>query len=342
MIFVFSGGSELSPDDCLVVTLSCTNGAGTVTAATGMVSGYASRAESSDASMCSFSKASISLSGVQYRQEQLSESAAVQDLLVSLAGLDLRLQDLRSMHDILQHVLQVTEEPSAVDSLSAVTCKTPYSTGPKVWPAAACLCSALLQPRVTNWLRNRTVLELGCGLALPSLTALLAGARSAILTDSGPDVKAVMTAALSTALSEYSRNGCLEFQSLIWGRAGVHDLLSTGKPCPSLVLCCDCVYEPFFGDDSWKQLAETIAGVLCAPQEDVPSAESALQSERAGLLAVEHRMEGLDGVDDFLATLEGLGLRVHSALSDHAGDATTADVGIYWVAQPQVFDSLPL
>lgn len=55
------------------------------------------------------------------------------------------------------------------------------------WPAARGLCRRLS----TTSLRNRSVLELGCGLALPSLIAARMGAR-VIATDQHPDTEAFL------------------------------------------------------------------------------------------------------------------------------------------------------
>lgn len=56
-----------------------------------------------------------------------------------------------------------------------------------VWPSALALCGYLLQERIYHHLQGRSLIELGCGLALPSLVAAQAGANCTA-TDHHPDV----------------------------------------------------------------------------------------------------------------------------------------------------------
>ena len=56
-----------------------------------------------------------------------------------------------------------------------------------VWPSALALCGFLQQKKWMHWLKGKSLLELGCGLALPSIVAARMGAR-VLATDHHPDV----------------------------------------------------------------------------------------------------------------------------------------------------------
>src|SRR6185295_10916368 len=79
-----------------------------------------------------------------------------------------------------------------------------------VWPAARALAEELA--RRGEALAGKTVLELGCGLALPALVAVKLGAR-VTATDLHPDVPAFL--ARNLALNELAPDA-LEYLELDW------------------------------------------------------------------------------------------------------------------------------
>ena len=98
----------------------------------------------------------------------------------------------------------------------------------ELWPSALALAAVVAE----RPLDGTRVLELGCGLALPSLAAASAGAR-VLATDWSPD-------AVSLAALNARRNG-LEIETAVasWERP---DRLIPGAPWP-LVLASDVLYE---------------------------------------------------------------------------------------------------
>lgn len=56
-----------------------------------------------------------------------------------------------------------------------------------VWPSSLALCGFLLQKKWSQFIRGKSLLELGCGLALPSMVAARLGAH-VLATDFHPDV----------------------------------------------------------------------------------------------------------------------------------------------------------
>jgi predicted nicotinamide N-methyase len=122
-------------------------------------------------------------------------------------GLELRIEALASLDqtiDLLFEELKRTGDERLLEDLC------PYFG--KVWPAARGLAEHLaLHP-----LEGRTLLEVGCGLALPSLLAARKGAR-VVATDFHPDVPAFLELNLkANALTPAQ----LEYRALDWRKPG--------------------------------------------------------------------------------------------------------------------------
>ena len=98
----------------------------------------------------------------------------------------------------------------------------------ELWPSALALARAV----AARPLRGRRVLELGCGLALPSIVAALAGAR-VLATDWSPD-------SVAFAEANARRNG-VEIETVVceWARP---EAIVSGAPW-DLVLASDVLYE---------------------------------------------------------------------------------------------------
>ena len=98
----------------------------------------------------------------------------------------------------------------------------------ELWPSAVALARSVAGMR----LRGKTVLELGCGLALPSIAAALAGAR-VLATDWSPE-------ALVFAGRNAARNGT-ELETALVAWADADELVERGPW--QLVLAADVLYE---------------------------------------------------------------------------------------------------
>jgi predicted nicotinamide N-methyase len=85
-----------------------------------------------------------------------------------------------------------------------------------IWPAARAVAEHLA--RMGGWLKDKTVLEVGCGLALPSLVAAKLGAR-VTATDFHPDVPKF----LERNLALNGITSALSYRELNW-REGARDL----------------------------------------------------------------------------------------------------------------------
>ena len=127
---------------------------------------------------------------MRYRLRRICEAAgALQVPLDRIASIDEAVDDLIALGD-------AGLDPAEVLRL------TPYFG--TLWPSARGLARFMAEH--PEWLAGQTVLELGCGLALPALVAARLGAR-VIAVDHHPDVPAFLTrnAALSGVQIEYLR-----------------------------------------------------------------------------------------------------------------------------------------
>ena len=114
----------------------------------------------------------------------------------------------------------------------------------ELWPSGV----ALARRVAARALHGARTLELGCGLALPSLAAALAGGR-ALATDWSPQ-------AIELALANAERNGiALEALRCAWTEP---DAIVTRAPW-DLVLCADLLYEQR-NADTLLELLPRLAG----------------------------------------------------------------------------------
>jgi predicted nicotinamide N-methyase len=127
----------------------------------------------------------------------------------------------------------------------------------ELWPSAIALARRLRSLQ----LGGQRVLELGCGLALPSVVAALQGAR-VLATDLQPD-------ALAAAAHNAEANDVeLELMTLDW-----RELDEIAERLPfDLVLCADVLYETHQVDSLLDVLTELRSPVLLADQGRAPGA----------------------------------------------------------------------
>lgn len=134
----------------------------------------------------------------------------------TIGSFQLKIECLENLNETIDQVFKYLENegnPQALEELC------PYFG--VVWPAARGLAEYLAK-RETSELKNKTVLELGCGLALPSLLAAKLGAK-VISTDFHPVVPEFLESNIKrneiTHLNYYSVNWEKEahsFSNLDW------------------------------------------------------------------------------------------------------------------------------
>ncbi|KAI2508924.1 Methyltransferase small domain [Fragilaria crotonensis] len=117
------------------------------------------------------------------------------------------------------------------------------------------------------WIRNRTILELGCGTGLVSLACARLGAARVVATDGNPSVVALAaenvkrnaknapdTATTTTMKTNDHDFATVETTTLSWGLLNAMEY----SDCADLVLGSDLTYN----SGTWRVLGETIGTVL--------------------------------------------------------------------------------
>jgi predicted nicotinamide N-methyase len=168
--------------------------------------------------------------------------------------------------------------------------------GTRMWRAAVVAAEYLIQQRPTT---PTTLLELGCGLGLPGILLGLLLEYHVVLTDKDSLVDQILNNIEQLPPLTNAYHARIRANRLDWSVQGVHNLLrvridnndrhhhdSSGF---DIVLNCDCIYEPLYGE-SWRMLLECQQELL------------RLKPDTYMLTAVErHR---LDGVDTYLQCLK--------------------------------------
>lgn len=166
--------------------------------------------------------------------------------------------------------------------------------GTRVWHAAIRAIEYLDRHHHTDLKGGSTLLELGCGLGVPGMIACQLGAE-VLLTDQIN----IMSQLSKNVLDNFPNNSninslstTIDARPLSWSRDGVMKLLGDlGKSRDGfdIVLNCDCVFEPLYGD-SWKLLVEVLDQLLKVNPNSIV------------LTSVERR--SFDGIDHFLEKMD--------------------------------------
>jgi Lysine methyltransferase len=173
--------------------------------------------------------------------------------------------------------------------------------GTRVWRAAVVALEYLLSDEAEFHIgSHHTLLELGCGLGVPGMVLHSLRKCTTILTDMGdliPTVHENVRQAFPESIADCQggvRQGTIEARELDWSVAGVHRLRDeTGVSNFDVVLNCDCIFEPLYGD-SWKHLLQCQVALL----ELNPSAYVFTSVER----------RNYDGIEKYLHAASDAGL----------------------------------
>jgi hypothetical protein len=152
--------------------------------------------------------------------------------------------------------------------------------GTRVWKAALMAIEYLEEHYLldASSQRPRSLLELGCGLGVPSMICHslqtqqqieMSSDYKVVVTDQ-PSLVSQLQANLQTNFPDddqilarglsWSREGVLELlQQLKDKEGGISSSLASSPYYPfDICLNCDCIYEPLYGKDSWMALADVL------------------------------------------------------------------------------------
>jgi hypothetical protein len=132
--------------------------------------------------------------------------------------------------------------------------------GTRIWRAAVVALQYLLcDDCPVKFGPKTTLVELGCGLGVPGIILALIHQCQTVLTDKDSLVDQLQQN-LKTICCSSPHASCLHAASLDWSAEGVRQLIQSPLALETsrgfdVVLNCDCIYEPLYGE-SWKMLAE--------------------------------------------------------------------------------------
>lgn len=154
--------------------------------------------------------------------------------------------------------------------------------GTRVWHAAIAMVKYLVEHHATQLQDPDTkLLELGCGLGVPGMLCHKLYGTETYLTDQ----ESIMSQLETNVKDNFADgSGIIRAQALSWSIEALENFPRDF----GIVMNCDCIYEPLYGD-SWKLLADLLEDMLRE------------QPNTVVLTSCERR--NADGIDQFLAKL---------------------------------------
>jgi predicted nicotinamide N-methyase len=172
--------------------------------------------------------------------------------------------------------------------------------GTRVWRAAIVALQYLEQQNnnasssATKIVRpESTVLELGCGLGVPGILLHKLFDCHVVLTDMDVLVEQLRQNLVTNGLTNTTSDNTppkIQAQPLDWSVKGLEELFrATDMQTFDVVLNCDCIYEPLYGD-SWKMLLKVQEELLKAN----PATYMLTSVERRKFDNIELYLQGLE------------------------------------------------
>jgi predicted nicotinamide N-methyase len=166
--------------------------------------------------------------------------------------------------------------------------------GTRVWRAAIVALQYLEQQNNNSSSSDKkivrkesTVLELGCGLGVPGILLHKLFDCTTVLTDMDVLVPQLRANLVENGLTNDTQ---IQAQALDWSVKGLEELFQvTQIPKFDVVLNCDCIYEPLYGD-SWKMLLKVQEALLIAN----PETYMLTSCERRKFDCIELYLQGLE------------------------------------------------
>lgn len=205
--------------------------------------------------------------------------------------------ELSVVVDFTKAVEAIEAELRAAGQMERAKDMVPYFG--TIWDAARGLGNVFADMS-QDWFAGRTFVEIGCGLAIPSIVAAKKGAGRVIATDQHPDVPRFLD-------ENMKANGVeVEYRSIDW-RGEVKDICSGGR---TVIVGSDILYD--------LAKAKGVAGFLRAAFDC--GAEEAVIAD-----------SGRPNRKDFLAACEANGLQVSTDVHELVVSGQKRDVFVMWV-----------
>ena len=153
------------------------------------------------------------------------------EILISISGIEIKLVEVTNFDELFNKLVQeeITTKMSLDDFI-------PYWT--ELWPSAIGLSHYMVNHEASFY--NKKVLEIGCGLGLPSLMAVKISAYNVLATDLVLD--ALNHVLINSNLNQLSQN--LETKILDWTKCTIEEIMPF-----DIILAADIVYEERFVND---------------------------------------------------------------------------------------------
>lgn len=146
----------------------------------------------------------------------------------------------------------------------------PSNTGETLWNAAVLMADHMASKLGRDYFQGKSVIELGCGTALPSIVAARCGAARVLATDISPEVleRAQRNVARNPPPEPNSAAASVELTRLVWGVATDEEAMRL-EGTFDVVIASDVLWVL----GSWKPLA-TAARQLLKPDGEFLLAET--------------------------------------------------------------------
>lgn len=173
------------------------------------------------------------VTGVGRRKTKLlDQQLARRREVVRIAGLQLELESLDDLDQVIDLIMRL--QPPDKDPATGVAEVCPHFG--VVWPSALALCELLCERSQTS--KPTSILELGCGLALPSLIARKLGIPKVVATDRHALVPHFLER--NAALNRLPK---VEWRPLDWRHVEAQSWINA--EAFDLVVGSDLLYEPW-------------------------------------------------------------------------------------------------
>ncbi len=157
----------------------------------------------------------------------------------------MKLDDLHGITNISEYVSPLVISPNLSVNVDCSLSSLSANKASFIWPAAFSLSKYL--SRNSNLVIDKVVLELGCGIGLPSIVAAKLGAKEVFLTDAD-----VSFAIKSLRLNSVTNASCV---TLFWGviSSALNKFIDV-----DIILAADCFYE----SHQFEPLVKTVAFIV--------------------------------------------------------------------------------